>query len=205
MRLKQFEWNAVKTLIMNPTVYSYFPLQNNTAGWILRTFQAAVVVLHEQRWDPSSFLTRKRCWCPQVPGADEEKQTGATGKDWRPAWLVQRPDLIMRLWRWRNPPLPQGARDSAGLTDQGKDGGDAKQTPACIISHFGFEPFQPNSKFVWRDQRGSSGSNHQQWRRRLRKNIQWEETQKVLAVCSPLVVSRVRIKSSLWIWSPVIG
>lgn len=32
---------------MNPTVFIYYQLQNNTAGQILRTFQAAVVILHE--------------------------------------------------------------------------------------------------------------------------------------------------------------
>lgn len=150
--------------------------------------------------DPSSVYLHL-----QVPGTNEEKQAGVRGKDRHPTWWVQRHDLITWLWRWRNPPLPQGTRDSADLTDPGEDGEDTKQTPPCIISHSDSNLFQPNSKFAGRDQRGSSRSKHQQWRRRLRKIIQWEETQKVLTVCSPLVVSRVWVQSSLWSWSPLIG
>lgn len=134
LRLKQFEWSTLIRL-MNHTVFSYLLLQNNTGGQILRTFQAAVVILHEQRWDPSSLLICKRCQYPQVPGADEEKQNRVTSKDCHPIWLVQRNDLITWLWWWCNPPLPQGTRDSTDLTDQGEDGEDTKQTSPCIISH----------------------------------------------------------------------
>lgn len=57
--------------------------------------------------------------------------------------------------------------------------------------------------FFQRDQRGGSRRKHQMWRCHLRKNIPWEQTEKVLVVCSPVIVPHVIKVPSLCFLRPL--